>query len=85
MIQERYVVLAYFWWPFNKDDADEISWHYTIEKAVKTANAYHAKTGTPCRVDLDCVEFVPGRTHEPLWSEADKYGVGFAGSTRWQG
>ena len=60
----------------DEDDGPEYSWHKTAERAVEVANAAHAKTGLPYRIDL-CWGTGGVARWECEGSEADVYGIGF--------
>ena len=76
MEQERYVVYEYTYWPNETQDAWEVSWHKTLEKAREVATAAHSQPGLPYRLDIDWVEW-DGTAWNNTWSEADAYAVGF--------
>ena len=71
---ERWVVYEYR--TLDADDGYEVSWHKTELKAQEIANANHAKTGLPYRIDL-CWGTGGVARWECEGSEADVYGVGF--------
>jgi hypothetical protein len=77
LIIHQYTVYAYDGW--DKDDFDEdveVSWHYTLEKAISVADAHYKTTGEPCRVDLNAVEILrysTGHSRECVWADSDLY------------
>jgi len=73
-LTDRWVIYEYP--TLVADDGDEISWHKTEEKAIEVADANHAKTGLPYRIDL-CWGSGGVARWQCEGSEADVYGVGF--------
>jgi hypothetical protein len=73
-LSDRWVIYEYP--SLDADDGDEVSWHKTELKAQEVANANHAKTGLPYRIDL-CWGSGGVAQWECEGSEADVYGVGF--------
>jgi len=74
METERWVVYEYA--SIDADDGDEVSWHQTADKAIEVADANHARTGLPYRIDL-CWGSGGVTRWECIGSEADVYGIGF--------
>ena len=73
-LSDRWVIYEYP--TLLAHDGDEVSWHKTKEKAIEVADANHARTGLPYRVDL-CW----GSGRVGMWEcegcDPDVYGVGF--------
>ena len=68
MIQERYVV-----YELVGDDTEEISWHYTPEKAQAVAKAHTAKNNVATMIEWVKGDLTPNGW-EVLDSEPDTHG-----------